>query len=77
MIRKGLLMDPSIRRNISLLNFISAVSLILVSLRRRLMRVPDVGEMLNLIQSKQCVNVAERVELLNFDFFYLMAGCQK
>ena len=50
MIRKGLMLDPHVRRNISLLKFISVISLVLVALRRRLMRVPDIDNMLPPIQ---------------------------
>uniref|UniRef100_H2ZMU6 Ankyrin and armadillo repeat-containing protein n=1 Tax=Ciona savignyi TaxID=51511 RepID=H2ZMU6_CIOSA len=49
-IEKGLLSDSTTRRNISLLKFITATSLILVALRRRLMRVPDVDGLLHPFQ---------------------------
>jgi len=52
MIRKGLLLDPHVRRNITLLKFISTVSLVLVALRRRLMRVPDIDKLIPPIQGK-------------------------
>ena len=44
------MLDPHVRRNISLLKFISVISLVLVALRRRLMRVPDIDNMLPPIQ---------------------------
>ena len=52
MIRKGLSLDATTRRNIALLRFISATSLILVSFRRRLNKIPELKSLLAPLQSK-------------------------
>nr|XP_026696049.1 ankyrin and armadillo repeat-containing protein isoform X3 [Ciona intestinalis] len=49
-IEKGLLADPSTRRNIALLKFIAATSIVLVALRKRLMKVPKTDSLLHPLQ---------------------------
>ncbi|XP_018672731.2 ankyrin and armadillo repeat-containing protein isoform X1 [Ciona intestinalis] len=49
-IEKGLLADPSTRRNIALLKFIAATSIVLVALRKRLMKVPKIESLLHPLQ---------------------------
>ncbi|XP_076804919.1 ankyrin and armadillo repeat-containing protein-like isoform X2 [Clavelina lepadiformis] len=51
MIREGLSLDATTRRNIALLRFITATSLILVSFRRRLNKIPELNSLLAPLQS--------------------------
>jgi len=46
MIREGLLLSPATRKNLALLQLIAGLSLVMVALRRRLMRIPDVNALL-------------------------------
>ena len=46
MIKKALPISPKMRKSIQMLKLINAVSLILVGLKKRLMKVPDIHDLL-------------------------------
>ena len=46
MIKKALPINPKTRKSIEMLKIINAVSLVLVGLKKRLMKVPDIHDLL-------------------------------